>query len=112
MAARKAPLLDGELLEHVSTATNTTEEAMHCIQSHVMPRRSIQKRSRSHGIEHPKHSNSEERDNSTLEGDDLHTDRPEPTSGRELTNRRQNRAEHRRQTSQKTSEVKSLFFVV
>jgi hypothetical protein len=29
------PLLDGELLEHVSTATNTTEEAMHCMQSHV-----------------------------------------------------------------------------
>jgi hypothetical protein len=34
-ATRKAPLLDGELLEHVSTATNTTEEAMYCIQSHV-----------------------------------------------------------------------------
>jgi hypothetical protein len=31
----KAPLLDDELLEHVSTATNETEEAMHCIQSHV-----------------------------------------------------------------------------
>jgi hypothetical protein len=35
VATRKAPLLDGELLEQVSTATNTTEEAMHCIQSHV-----------------------------------------------------------------------------
>jgi hypothetical protein len=35
MASRKAPLLDGELLEHVSTATNMTEEAMHCIQNHI-----------------------------------------------------------------------------
>jgi hypothetical protein len=35
VATRKAPLLDGELLEHVSIATNTTEEAMHFIQSHV-----------------------------------------------------------------------------
>jgi hypothetical protein len=35
MAKRKAPLLDGELLEHVSTATNTIEEAMHCIKRHV-----------------------------------------------------------------------------
>jgi hypothetical protein len=32
-ATRKAPLLDGELLEHVSIATNTTDEAMHCLQS-------------------------------------------------------------------------------
>jgi hypothetical protein len=29
---RNAPLLDSELLEHVSTATNTTEEAMHCLE--------------------------------------------------------------------------------
>jgi hypothetical protein len=35
VATRNAQLLDGEMLEHVSTATNTTEEAMHCIQSHV-----------------------------------------------------------------------------
>jgi hypothetical protein len=35
VATRKAPLLYGELLEHVSTAANTTEEAIHCIQSHV-----------------------------------------------------------------------------
>jgi hypothetical protein len=35
VAKRKAPLLDGELLEHVSTVKNTTEEAMHCIQSNV-----------------------------------------------------------------------------
>jgi hypothetical protein len=28
------PWLDGKLLEHVSTATNMTEEAMYCIQSH------------------------------------------------------------------------------
>jgi hypothetical protein len=41
----------------------------------------MQKRFRSH-------NNSEERDNSTVEGGDLHTVRPEPTSGRELTNRR------------------------
>jgi hypothetical protein len=33
VATRKAPALDGKLLEHVSIATNRTEEAMHCIQS-------------------------------------------------------------------------------
>jgi hypothetical protein len=35
MATWKAQLLDGELLEHVSTAMNTTEESMHCIQSNI-----------------------------------------------------------------------------
>jgi hypothetical protein len=35
MATWKAVLLDGELLEHVSTTTNMTEQAMHCIESHV-----------------------------------------------------------------------------
>jgi hypothetical protein len=58
VATGKASLLDGELLEHVSTATNTTEEAMHCIQGHVsIPRQCIQKRFRSHGNEPPKNSN-------------------------------------------------------
>jgi hypothetical protein len=45
----------------------------------------IQRRFRSHGDR--KQSNSEERYNSTDEGGDLHTVRPEPASGRELTNR-------------------------
>jgi hypothetical protein len=57
----------------------------------------MQKRFRSHGNEPPKHSNREECDNSTVEGD-LHTFRPERTSGRELTNRRENTTEDRRQT--------------
>jgi hypothetical protein len=57
-----------------------------------IPRQHIQKRFRSHGNEPPKHSNSEERDNSTVEGGDLHTVRPEPTSGKELTNRRQKKS--------------------
>jgi hypothetical protein len=35
VATRKILLLDSELLEHVSTTMNTTEEAMHCIQGHV-----------------------------------------------------------------------------
>jgi hypothetical protein len=69
-----------------------------------IPRQRIQKRFRSHGNEPPKHSNSEERGNSTVEGGDLQTVRPEPTSGTELTNRRQNRTEDR---SHKKSEVKS-----
>jgi hypothetical protein len=51
---------------------------------------------RSHGNEPPKQSNSEEHYNSTFEGGDLHTVRPEPTSGRGLTNRRQNMTEDRR----------------
>jgi hypothetical protein len=50
---------------------STTEEAIHCIQN----------RFRSHGNEHPKHSKSKERDNSTVEAGDLHAARPEPTSG-------------------------------
>jgi hypothetical protein len=49
----------------------------------------MQKRFRSHGNERPKHNNSKERDNSTVEGGDLHTVRPKPISGRELTDRRQ-----------------------
>jgi hypothetical protein len=120
VATRKAPLLDGELLE-----TNTTEEAMHCIHSDVsIPRQCIQKRFRPHGNEPPKHSNSEEYDSYIVEGGDLHIVRPEPTSGRKLTRRRQNTTEHKRQNttehrrrqntnrSQKKSEVKSLFYVV
>jgi hypothetical protein len=51
---------------------------------------------RSHGNEPPKQSNSEERDNSTVGEGDLHAFRPEPTSARELTNRRQNMTEDRR----------------
>jgi hypothetical protein len=47
------------------------------------PRQRIQKRFRSHGNEPPERSNSKERDNSTVEGGDLHTVRPEPTSGRD-----------------------------
>jgi hypothetical protein len=35
METWKVPLLDGELLEYVSTAMNMTEEAMHRVQSHV-----------------------------------------------------------------------------
>jgi hypothetical protein len=50
-----------------------------------------------------KHSNGEERDSSTVEGD-LHTVRPEPTSGRELTNRRHNAIEDRRQTEARRSQ--------
>jgi hypothetical protein len=50
---------------------------------------------------------SEERDNSTVEGGDLHTVRLEPTSGRILTNRRQNTTEDKQK-----SEAKSLFYVV
>jgi hypothetical protein len=92
VATRKVPLLDGEMLKHFSTAMNTTEEAF---------------RFRSHGNEPPTHSNREERDNSTVEGGDLHTVRPDPTSGTELTNRRQNTIEDRQK-----SEVKSLFYVV
>jgi hypothetical protein len=62
-----------------------------CIEYRVtsIPRQRIQKRFRSHCKEPPEQSNSEQRDNSTVEGDDLHTVRPEPTSRRELTNRRQ-----------------------
>jgi hypothetical protein len=72
----------------------------------------IQTRFRSRGNEPPKHSNSEERDNSIAEGGVLHTVRPEPTSGKELTNRGQNTTEHRR--CQKKSEVRSeaLVYVV
>jgi hypothetical protein len=64
----------------------------------------IQKRFRSHGNEPPKQSNSEDRDNSTVEGGDLHTVRPEPTSGRELTNIRQNATEDRTQTEVRRSQ--------
>jgi hypothetical protein len=92
VATLKAPLLDGELLEHVSTEMNTTEEAMQC----------MQKRFRSHGNEPPK------RDSCTVEGGDLHTVRPEPTSGRELTNRRH----ETNRTQNKKSEVKPLVYVV
>jgi hypothetical protein len=44
-------------------------------------------------------------ENSTVEGGFLHTVRPEPTSGREVTNRRQNMTRDRRQT-----EVRSEVF--
>jgi hypothetical protein len=64
---------------------------MQCIAYRVtsIHRQLMQTRFRSHGNEPPKHSNSKERGNSIVEGGDLHTVRPEPTSGRELTNRRQ-----------------------
>jgi hypothetical protein len=61
-----------------------------------IPRQRMQKRFRSHGNEPSKHSNSVERDNSTIEGEDLRTVRPEPTPGRGLTNRRQNMTGDRR----------------
>jgi hypothetical protein len=61
-----------------------------------IPRQHIQKRFCSQGNVRPKHTNSEERNNSTVEEGDLHTVQLEPTSGRELTNRRQNTTEHRR----------------
>jgi hypothetical protein len=77
VATPKTQLLDGELLEHVTTA-------MHCIQSHVDCYTTHTETN-----EPPKHSHSYERDNSTVEGGDLHTVRPEPTSGRELITRRQ-----------------------
>jgi hypothetical protein len=48
-----------------------------------------------HDNEPPKNSNSEERDNFAVEWGDLHTVRPEATSGREMTNRRQNTTEVR-----------------
>jgi hypothetical protein len=61
-----------------------------CISYRVtsIPKQRIEKRFCSHDNEPPRHSNSEERDNSTVEGGDLHTVRPEPTSGREVANRR------------------------
>jgi hypothetical protein len=68
------------------------------------------------------HSNSREHDNSTVEGGDLHMVSPEPASGNELTNRlveyriQQKTKLHRRQKTninqKKTSEMKSLFYVV
>jgi hypothetical protein len=67
-----------------------TEEQCTAYRVTLIPRQCIQKRFRSHGNAPPKHSISEERDNFTVEGGDLHTVRPEPTSGTELTNRRQN----------------------
>jgi hypothetical protein len=72
-----------------------------------IPKQRIQKRFRSCGNEPPNHSNSEESDNSTVEGGDLHTVRPDPTSGRKMANRRQNTTEDKQK-----SEVKSLFYVV
>jgi hypothetical protein len=57
-----------------------------------------------------KYSNSQKRDNSTVEGVDLHMVRPKFTTRRELTDRRQNTTEHRRR-SRKT-EVFSLFGVI
>jgi hypothetical protein len=69
-----------------------------------IPRQRIQKRFRSHGNEPPKHSNSEERDNSTAEGGDLHTVRPEPTSGR-VTHRRRNKRVTRVEAGSNTSTV-------
>jgi hypothetical protein len=77
-----------------------------CIAYIVMsiPRQRIQKRFRSDGNEPPKHSNSEERDNSTAEGGDLH--RVRPKTYLELTNRRQNTTEERQK-----SEVKSFFML-
>jgi hypothetical protein len=82
-----------------------------CIACRVksIPRQRIHKRFRSHGNESPKHSNSEERDISAAEGGDLHTVRPKPTSGKELTNRRQNTIEHRRQTE---VEVRNEVFIL
>jgi hypothetical protein len=63
-----------------------------------------------HDNEPPKHSNSEEHNNSTVEGGDLHTVWQKPTSRRELTNRRQTTTEYRRWNQK--SEVKSLVYVV
>jgi hypothetical protein len=71
-----------------------------------IPRERIQKRFRSHGNEPPKHSNSEERDNFTVEGGHLRTVRLEPTSGREYERRQPKKSEQVR------SEVFSLCGVV
>jgi hypothetical protein len=54
-----------------------------------------------------KDSNGLQLENSTVEGGDLHTGRPEPTSGRELTNRRQNTTEDK----QKSEDVRSEIFM-
>jgi hypothetical protein len=56
--------------------------------------------------------NSKERDNSTVEGGDLHTVRPEPTSGSELTNRLVEYRIRQKTEDKQKSEVKSLFCVV
>jgi hypothetical protein len=59
-----------------------------------------------------KHSNSQERENSTAEGGDLHTVWPEPTSGRELTNRLVEYRIRQKMEDKQKSEGKSLFYVV
>jgi hypothetical protein len=76
------PIARQRLSNHVSTAKNTTKEALQCIQSQVDSQQRIQKRFHSHDNEPPKHSNSEEHDNSIVEGGDLHMVQPGPTPGR------------------------------
>jgi hypothetical protein len=48
---------------------------------------------------------SERRKKRTLQGGDLHTVRPEPTSGRELTKRRQNTSEEYRRIKKRRLEA-------
>jgi hypothetical protein len=81
-----------------------TEEACIAYRVTLIPRQHVQECFHSHGKEPPTHSNGEEHDNSTVEGGDLHMVQPKPTSGRELTNRRQNTAKGRRQTEARRSQ--------
>jgi hypothetical protein len=84
----KAPLLDGELLDTFPQQRIRLKKQCIAYRVKSIPRQRIQKRFRSHGNKHPKQSNSEELDISTVERGDLHTVWPEPTSGWELTNKR------------------------
>jgi hypothetical protein len=94
----RRPLLDNGSVIMFPQETIRLKKQCFAYRTTSIPRQLIQKRFRSHGNEPPKHSKGYESDNSTVEGGDLHAVRPEPTSGRELTNRRQNTTEHRRQT--------------
>jgi hypothetical protein len=103
MGARR-PLLDnGSVITFPQQRIRLKKQ---CIAYRVtsIPRQSMQKRFRSHGSEPLEHSNSEERDNCTGEGGDLHAVRPKPTSGRELANRIRQKTNR----SQKKSQVKYL----
>jgi hypothetical protein len=85
----KRPLLySGSVIMFPQQRIRLKEQCIACRVT-LIPGQRIQKHFRSHGNEPPKHRKSEERDNSIVEGGDLHTVRPEPTVGRELTNRRQ-----------------------
>jgi hypothetical protein len=104
----RRPLLDN--VSVIMFAQQRIRLKEQCITYRVtsIPRQRIRKRFRSHGNEHPKQSNSDERDNFTVEGVDLHTVRPETNSGRELIIRRQNTTEE----DKRKSEMKSSVYVV